>query len=43
LPALLQYQSLKPALQAFTSHSGFARYSFPVLLSPRQGANSAAL
>jgi hypothetical protein len=28
--------ALKPALQAFFLDSGFARYSIPVLLSPRQ-------
>ena len=27
--------ALKPALQAFFLDSGFARYSIPVLLSPR--------
>ena len=30
------YLSLKPALQAHSPHSGFALYSIPVLLSPRQ-------
>ena len=35
---MMQYLSLKPAQQALTGHSGFARYSIPVLLSPRQGA-----
>ena len=32
---MMQYLSLKPAQQTLTSHSGFARYSIPVLLSPR--------
>ena len=31
--------ALKPALQAFFLDSGFARYSIPVLLSPRHGEN----
>jgi hypothetical protein len=32
----MQNHALKPALQAFFHDSGFARYSIPVLLSPRQ-------
>jgi hypothetical protein len=31
----MQNHALKPALQAFFLDSGFARYSIPVLLSPR--------
>jgi hypothetical protein len=34
---MMQYLSLKPAQQALSRHSGFARYSIPVLLSPRHG------
>jgi hypothetical protein len=33
---MMQYLSLKPAQQTLSRHSGFARYSIPVLLSPRQ-------
>ena len=32
----MQNHALKPAIQAFNHDSGFARYSIPVLLSPRQ-------
>ena len=31
----MQNHALKPAIQAFNHDSGFARYSIPVLLSPR--------
>jgi hypothetical protein len=36
----MQNHALKPALQAFFHDSGFARYSIPVLLSPRQREKS---
>jgi hypothetical protein len=35
----MQNHALKPALQAFFHDSGFARYSIPVLLSPRHRPN----
>ena len=39
----MQNLTLKPAIQAFNHDSGFARYSIPVLLSPRQGKKLAMI